>query len=116
MNQQGFTLLEVLVALAIAATALVVLIGRVGASADLQRDLSLHALALEVAVNVLEGNRLKENLAASGERGEVEASGMTIKWRTTIEKASADGFVRQNVEVAVPGEPPLKLFLYRAAP
>ena len=116
MRQQGFTLLEVLVALAIAATALIVLIGRVGASADLQRDLSMHALALEVAVNALESNRLKKNLITAGESGEVEISGMTAKWRITVKKASADRFVRQDVEVNVPGNPPLELFLYRAIP
>ncbi len=116
MKQQGFTLLEVMVALAIAATALVTLISRVGASADIQRDLSLHALALSTAINQLEAQRLESGLPNTDTHGEVKAGGVTLQWHGTVERTKGSGFVRENMEVTAPGEPPVKLFLYRAAP
>jgi len=115
-KQHGFTLLEVMVALAIAATALVTLISRVGASADIQRDLSLHALALSTAVNQLEAQRLKSGLPNADTHGEVKAGDITLQWHGSVERTEGSGFVRQNMEVTAPGEPPVKLFLYRAAP
>jgi len=114
-GQKGFTLLEVLVALAIAAVALVTLTSRVGASADTQLSLSRHALALQAAVNVLEQQRLKAGIPTKEEHGEVEMHGQTLQWRTIVEKTQVDGFVRVKVEVTAPGEPAVKLFLFRAA-
>ncbi len=52
-KESGFTLIEALVALMIASTALVVLMGRLGVSADTQRSLSMHELELEHAYNKL---------------------------------------------------------------
>jgi len=114
-KQHGFTLLEVMVALAIAATALVTLISRVGASADIQRDLSLHALALSTAINQLEAQRLKSGLPGTDTHGEVKTGGITLQWRSSVKHTGTDGFVRQEMEVTAPDEPPVKLFLYRAA-
>ncbi len=115
-EQRGFTLLEVMVALAIAATALVVLIARVGASADIQRTLSLHALALSTAVNQLEAQRLKPGLSDTDTHGEVSVEGVMLQWRGSAQRTKGSGFVRHNMEVTAPGEPPVKLFLYRIAP
>jgi len=115
-TQHGFTLLEVMVALAIAATALVTLISRVGASADIQRDLSLHALALSTAVNQLESQRLQSSVPNADTHGEVKAGEVTLKWHGSVERTQGSGFVRQNMEVSVPDEPPVELFLYRATP
>jgi len=71
----GFTLLEVMVALAIAATALVVLMSRLGSSADIQYSLKANALAMETAMDVLARERMKPDLPKSGESGEVHALG-----------------------------------------
>ena len=46
-RQAGFTLIETLVALAIAAVALIALMGRLGASADVQRTLAMQAIAVD---------------------------------------------------------------------
>lgn len=116
MRQRGFTLLEVTVALAIAAVALVTLMGRVGASADIQRDLAMHALALSTAVNLLEAQRLTPGLPHSETHGEVQAEHVTLQWRGSVKNTMVDGFVRQDMQVTAPGEPPVTLFLYRAVP
>jgi len=112
-QSRGFTLIEALVALAIASLALVALMGRLGASADVQRSLSLHDLSLDVARNILAQEQLKGRLSGDEKQGEVEAAGVQFTWRTWSEKTMLDHFVRRNVAVRVGDEPALKLFIYR---
>jgi len=112
-NQQGFTLIEALVALGIAATALVVLTGRLGASADIQRTLGLQALALDVAANQLAEQSLQPSASGDETSGRVEASGENMEWRSWSEQTMLDGFVRRNIGVRVPGEAEVTLFLYQ---
>lgn len=114
-NSRGFTLLEVMVALAIAATALVVLIGRVGSSADIQYDLSLHAEAVSVAVNELERIAMQGKPAADVS-GEVETSSGIFRWQSK-QLATLDAqFVRQDMLVTAPDGGAVSLFLYRSLP
>ncbi len=115
MRQRGFTLIEALVALGIAATALVVLLGRLGASADVQRTLADQRLALDVAANLLADEMLKPAPDGRETHGVVEAAGARLEWRRWTEKTFLDGFVRVNVAVHAPGEPDVVLFLYRDA-
>lgn len=112
----GFTLLEVMVALAIATTALVVLISRLGNSADIQYSLRSHALALETAMDLLARERLKPNIPSSEERGEVRALGQLLTWKSRIETTPIPDFVRQNMSISIQGEPDVDLFLYRTGP
>ncbi len=112
-GEQGFTLIEAIVALAIAAVALVVLMGRLGASANIQRTLAMHALALDVASNELARQSLQPSTSGTEQSGTVEASGITLNWRSWTEKTMLDGFVRRNIAVSAPGEPEVGLFLYR---
>ena len=114
MSERGFTLIEVLVALGIASLALVALMGRLGASADIQRSLSLHALALDTAQNVLAEEQLKGNVLGSEVQGDIEADGVTLHWRAWSEKTMLDSFVRRNVAVKAGREPEVSLFMYRA--
>ncbi|PCI02855.1 MAG: type II secretion system protein GspI [Zetaproteobacteria bacterium] len=111
--EQGFTLIETLVALGIAAVALYALTGRLGMSADTQRSLIATSTMMEVATNILEAQRLKPVVDLSDQEGEVEARGMTFQWKLSAEKvAELERFTRQNVTVSLAGEPDVSLFLY----
>ena len=111
-RQSGFTLIETLVALGIAAVALTALAGRLGISADMQRTLLVHATMLEVATNLLQEQRLKPSIDLSDRNGEVEARGMTLRWKMSTEKTVLDALVRQNVVVSAQNEPDVSLFMY----
>ncbi len=110
--QSGFTLIEALAALMIAATALVVLMSSLGTSADIQRSLSMHALALEQAQNKLSELSLS-SAQLDEQHGSIEVADMQLEWRSWSEKTMMDGFVRLNVSIQVPDEPDVTLFLYR---
>ncbi len=111
-NQSGFTLIEAMVALMIAATALVVLMGSLGTSSDVQRTLSLHDLAMEQAQNKL--NEISIYSASLDEQqGTIEVGDMQLEWRSWSEKTMLDGFMRINVSMQVPGEPEVTLFIYQ---
>lgn len=111
-NETGFTLIEALVALMIASTALVVLMGRLGASANIQQTLTMHDLAMDHA-----RNKLTELSIASAsfdeQQGVIEAGNIQLVWRSWSEKTLLDGFMRMNVSVKVPDEPEVVVFLYR---
>jgi len=111
-REAGFTLIETLVALMIASTALVVLMGRLGSSADIQHSLFLHELALESARNKMAELSIT-SLTADEQQGTIEAGGMQLTWRSWSEQTMLDGFVRLNVTMQAPGEPEVAVFLYR---
>lgn len=114
-GDRGFTLLEVMVALAIAATALVVLMGRVGSSADIQHDLALHAEAMSLAVNELERIGM-EKVPAADVSGEIETVSGIFRWQSS-QLATLDAqFVRQNMLVTAPDGGTVSLFLFRRLP
>ena len=112
---RGFTLLEVMVALAIAATALVVLMGRVGSSADIQRDLALHAEAMSLGVNELERIAMLRAPAPDAS-GEMETASGTFRWKSTQQATLDARFVRQEMLVTAPDGGTVSLFLYRSLP
>jgi len=112
-QQSGFTLIEALVALMIAATALVVLMGTLGTSSQVQRTLSMHALAMEQAQNKLTELSITST-SLDEQQGSIEVAGLQLEWRSWSEKTMLDGFMRLNVSVTIPGEPEVSTFLYRA--
>lgn len=112
-RQAGFTLIETLVALAIAAVALIALMGRLGASADVQRTLAMQAIAVDEAMNDIARLQLQGVLQTSEQAGRRTMGGVPLRWRTWTERTRLDGFIRQNVGVRVGREPEFRLFIYR---
>jgi len=112
-NEAGFTLIEALVALIIASTALVALMGRLGSSASIQHTLSIQELALDSALNKLTELTIAST-SLDEQQGVIEAGGMMqLEWRSWSEKTMLDGFMRLNVSVKAPDEPKVTVFLYR---
>jgi len=111
--EAGFTMIEALVALAIAASALVILSGRLGASADVQATLSFQAIALDIAANELSQNVEGLHVTGAEEQYQIEIGGKTFQIRRWSEKTELDGFIRRNVAVHLPGEVEVPLFIYQ---
>ncbi len=112
-NEAGFMLIEALVALIIASTALVALMGRLGSSANIQHTLSMQELALDSALNKLTELTITST-SLDDQQGVIEAGDMQLEWRSWSEKTMLDGFMRLNVSVKAPDEPKVTVFLYRA--
>ena len=112
-RQLGFTLIETLVALAIAAVALIALMGRLGASADVQRTLAMQAIAVDEAMNDIARLQLQAASRTGEQAGRRTVRGVPLRWRTWSEKTRLAGLLRQNVGVRVGHEPEFRLFIYR---
>jgi general secretion pathway protein I len=101
----GFTLVEVLVALLIVALALAAAFRVAGAASlntDAYRD---RLLARWVAANVLETARLEPMLPAPGETsGEDEQAGQHFVWRRKVSLTPNPRFRRLDIEVGPPGQ------------
>jgi len=111
-KETGFTLIEALVALMIASTALVVLMGRLGSSANIQHTLYMHELALDSARNKLVELTITSP-ALDEQHGVIQVGNMQFEWHSWVEKTMLNGFVRLNVSVKAPDEPKVAVFLYR---
>lgn len=116
MAQRGFTLIETLVALAIAATALIALMGRLGASSELQRKLIAQAVAVDEARNLLTQDMLKGYVAGDERRGAHMLGDREVRWRLWSERTMSGQLVRRNVQVAVGRDGEFRLFVYRRKP
>ncbi len=111
-SASGFTLIEVLVAMVIVATALVAMVGRLGASSDVQRTLADQTLMLDSALDLIERQRLLDRVSGDEQDGEITRNGVRLQWKLWGEPTEMDGFFRQNVTVSLNHEPDLTLFLY----
>jgi general secretion pathway protein I len=106
MRARGFTLIEILVALAIVAVALAAGMRSVAQSSDAATLLKHRTLALWVAQNRLAAAQLANPWPALGLRdGNAEQAGAVFVWRETVEGTPNPGFRKIEIVVADPQEP-----------
>jgi general secretion pathway protein I len=105
-RRRGFTLVEVLVALAIVAVALAAGFRSVAQSAESATLLKARTLALWVAQNRLAAAQLETPAPATGERDGSEAqAGALFAWHQTVMGTPNPAFRRVEVTVADAGQP-----------
>lgn len=106
-QHSGFTLIEVLVALFVVATALSAL-GFAGARAlDTQAELEARTFALWAADNRLAEARLEDSLRPGTSSGRVEIGSRDWRWRRTIEPAPGGALWRIDVIILDADDRPL---------
>ena len=104
--QRGFTLIEVLVALAIVAVALAAGMRALAQSADGATSLKARTLALWVAENRLARAQLADPWPAAGTRnGDETQAGLALAWRETVTDTPNPAFRKIEIVVADPGVP-----------
>jgi len=96
----GFTLLEVLVALAIVAVALIAVVRALGQSIDLGAGLRDRTLALWVAENRLNQHYLLRDWPdTTTTDGTVDTNGRTWRWREIVSTTEVADMRRVDVEI-----------------
>jgi general secretion pathway protein I len=102
----GFTLIEILVALAIVAVALAAGMRALAQSADSASTLKARTLALWVAQNRLAAAQLAEPWPALGSAaGETEQAGTRFIWRESVSGTPNPAFHKIEIVVAEPQAP-----------
>ena len=108
--QRGFTLLEVLVALAILAIALAAVLRATGASTNHAGDLRARVLADWVAQNRLALHAARNDFPAPGTLdGEEIEAGQHLLWHEEIRETPNPAFRRIEITVAAPDDPKYEL-------
>lgn len=101
---RGFSLLEVLVALAVLALGMAAVVRTAGQQATLLRQAREHAFAQWVASNAITEARLAHDLPDSGLReGVADMGGRRWRWRMQIAATPVAGVRRLEVSVAADG-------------
>lgn len=97
---QGFTLVEVLVALAIVTLGMAAVLGALSASADSVSYLRERTFAQWIALNRISEQRLQTRPPEKGtSSGSVEFAGRNWQWRQEVLQLAVDGVVRIDVHV-----------------
>jgi general secretion pathway protein I len=102
----GFTLIEILVALAVIAVALAAGMRALAQSIDAATLLKHRTLALWVAQNQLAAAQLVPGGPAPGLReGDAEQAGVTFRWRESVGGTPNPAFRKVEVTVTTPDQP-----------
>ncbi|HXU52397.1 MAG TPA: type II secretion system minor pseudopilin GspI [Casimicrobiaceae bacterium] len=106
MKRRGFTLIEILVALAIVAVALAAGMRALTQAADGATALKARTLALWVAQNVLARAEMAPTTPAPGATsGEETQAAARFVWRARVAPTPNPGFRRIDIVVAAPDAP-----------
>lgn len=120
MRNKGFTLIEILVALAILAIALAAAARASGMSISSSDRLRQHLLASWVAQNRLAEHAARRDWPDIGSRsGEAEQGGLPLRWEELVSATPNTRFRRIEITVypaADPGHEAARLAGYLAAP
>ena len=96
----GFTLIEVLVALAIVAIGMAAVLGAVGSSADTATYMRDKTLAEWIALNQVATTRLQQQLPSKGSsEGELDYAGRHWRWHQDVTDGEFPGILRLDVTV-----------------
>lgn len=102
---RGFTLVEVLVAVAVLAIAMAAVIAAMARQADNAGYLKQKTLALWVAHNRLAEMQLEGGAPSTGRSdGRVEMSGVEWRWDQTVRTTQDERLRRVDIEVRGPGQ------------
>lgn len=103
-SARGFTLIEVMAAVVVLATALAAIIAGFARQASLSADLRDRTLAMMVAHNRLTEERLSETFPSTGRSdGDTEFAGLEWTWRMTVEETEDPELRRIDVSIELNG-------------
>jgi general secretion pathway protein I len=99
MRQQGFTLLEVMVALAILAITLVIIFSQQATSINWGNEARIITKATFMAQERMTGVLVQDRLPIGDEEGEVQEAIPPLKWKTMVEESATEGMNKVTVLV-----------------
>lgn len=121
MTRRGFTLLEVVVALAIIAVALVAVIRTQGQGWRLTEDARFTTRALFLADDLLAQSQVERDLGPGDDDGPFEDPDADLAWRRLVTSAGLPGLLKIEIWVHRADDPfetglSLRGFTYRGTP
>lgn len=105
---RGFTLIEVLVALAVISISLIAVAGEMIQMLDMATTMRQRTFASWIAYNKIAEMRLENVLPeVSSSSGDVKYAGVEWDWRAVVSETAVENLYRVDVTISLPGEDPL---------
>lgn len=103
-RRNGFTLLEVMVALAIIGLAMLAMAGKMGQMIDAANVMRERTYASWIAQNKIAELRLANTIPeVSSSSGDLDYAGSEWTWRATVSETGVENLFRVDVSVSFPG-------------